>query len=184
MDEDDDDMFQPAYARAAGGDEGVLGHRTCMHARTLDVLHTQRGCRQTACVSAVSRGDTMRASTCRCKAREEESRQKEGGSRQQAVRRQEAEEGACKEGWHESKARSQAARQEVISGLTSSVRLWFVPHQAVGLQKVLIFRYIAQQSASDLHVQAVCQDIKDGNSTEPQNKPCPQCNYNDKPDLP
>jgi hypothetical protein len=26
MDEDDDDMFQPAYARAAGGDEGGVGH--------------------------------------------------------------------------------------------------------------------------------------------------------------
>ena len=43
MDEDDDDMFQPAYARAAGGDEGWPAPHTLT--RT-DVDATMHRCRQ------------------------------------------------------------------------------------------------------------------------------------------
>lgn len=40
MDEDDDDMFQPAYARAAGGDEGGVGHHFYTPASVAAPVHS------------------------------------------------------------------------------------------------------------------------------------------------
>ena len=181
MDEDDDDMFQPAYARAAGGDEGGLAtiatnlrmFAASVHSFGATARLDQQPLRATDVVASTR--------ACRCEAGKEQGHQEEGGVRQQAGGRQEAEEGARQEGspWHESKTRSQAAGQEVI-GLGHCIHIIHrachsLAFQPAGLcvDDVACGLVISGQLLEDTYEYMVSAETSDKTYTEQLDEPCP-----------